>query len=261
MNLVAASRLQKTKTQTDNIRPMYNNIKRIIDDIKSCEGIEKVVFAQQREVKNAVYILMTSDRGLCGGYNVNVSKEALAHINAHKDVEASIITIGSKGWEYFKRRGKNILHRYPAASESTAVENAEAIGKIVADMYKSGEADEVYLVYTHFESILSHIPYIVKLLPISAEPDDQAFPGTKEYEPDIHTFLDSAVPMYLNMYIYGAMMESAVCEQAARMTSMDAASRNATAIIDELTLEYNRNRQGMITQEITEIVSGANALQ
>jgi len=264
MNLVAASKLQKAKVRLDDIRPMYSDIKKVMEHIRA--GISddmNVPFAEDREVKNIVYIVLTGDRGLCGGFNATVSKEALAYVDAHKNVNAKIIAVGSKGWDYFRRRKKEIVHRCEGASEATSFTDAEVIGNIVAKMYEEGEVDEVYIVYTHFESVLTHIPYIEKLLPLRMAESDDFDPGsfTMSYDPDIITFIKNAVPMYLNITIFGAMMESAVCEQASRMTSMDSATRNATEIIDDLTLEFNRKRQGMITQEITEIVSGANAQQ
>ena len=264
MDLVSASKLQKAKAQLDDIRPLYDNMQLVMDGIKSCMGGEdEIDFARAREVKSAAYIVLSSDRGLCGGYNTNVAKEALTRINENSGVEEKIIAVGSKGWEYFKRRGKNVVEKCAGPSEATTYANAEYIGNKVAEMYTSGEADEVYLVYTHFETVLSHVPGIVKLLPIKADSDGSGPPvvASMTYDPDINTFISYAVPMYLNTTVFGAMIESMVCEQASRMTSMDAATRNASEIIDDLTLEYNRKRQNMITQEITEIVSGANALQ
>ena len=264
MDLVAASKLQKSKSRLDDIRPLYDNIKLVMDGIRlGVDSDKEIPFAEEREVKSIAYIVLTSDRGLCGGFNANVSKEAFACIEANRDKKDKVIAVGSKGSDYLRRRNKNIVHRVPGATEATAFENAESIGSRVASMYKSGEVDEVFLIYTHFESVLTHIPYIVRLLPFITESNDSGNYGAIPmlYDPDVRTFIEYAVPMYLNITIYGAMMESAVCEQAARMTSMDAATRNATEIIDDLTLEYNRKRQGMITQEITEIVSGANALQ
>jgi len=264
MNLVAASKLQKAKGRMDDIRPMYNDIKDVMAKIRAGVSDDmEIPFAEAREIKNIAYIVLTSDRGLCGGFNATVSKEALAYVEALKDKNAKIIAVGSKGWDYFRRRGKEIVYRCEGASEATAFTDAEALGNLVADMYTNGEVDEVYIVYTHFESVLTHIPYIERLLPLrmAASEDFDAGAFTMSYDPDIITFIKNAVPMYLNMTIFGAMMESAVCEQASRMTSMDSATRNASDIIDDLTLEFNRKRQSMITQEITEIVSGANALQ
>jgi len=264
MNLVAASKLQKAKARLDDIRPMYSDIKKVMENIRAGVSDEmNVPFAEAREVKNILYIVLTSDRGLCGGFNATISKEALAYVEALKDKKAKIIAVGSKGWDYFRRRGKEIVHRCEGASEASSFSDAEDLGYRVAEMYSSGEVDEVYIVYTHFESVLTHIPYIEKLLPLrmAASENFDAGSFTMSYDPDINTFIKHAVPMYLNITIFGAMMESAVCEQASRMTSMDSATRNAAEIIEDLTLEYNRKRQSMITQEITEIVSGANALQ
>jgi len=266
MNLVSASKLQKAKTRLDHIRPLFDNLNVVMDTIKKgLDSDTELAFAQEREVKNIAYIVLSSDRGLCGGYNTNISKEALAFIDANHsktDKQEKILAIGTKGWEYFKRRGKNIVFRNPGPSEATSFADAEVLGNKIAQMYTSGEADEVYIVYTHFQTILAHVPYIVKLLPIRTETSVPASnPVQMTYDPDAKSFMEHAVPMYLNISIYGAMMESAVCELASRMTSMDSATRNATDIIDDLTLEYNRKRQGIITQEITEIVTGANALQ
>jgi len=315
MDLVAASKLQKAKSRLGDIRPLFDNMKTVMSGIKSSiAGLElgydeeAPPFTEEREVKCIAYIVLTSDRGLCGGFNVNVSKEALALIDANDGVEEKIIAVGSKGWEYFRRRQKNVVKRFVSASELTVFEDAEEIGRMVSEMYTSGEVDEVYLVYTHFETVMSHTPCFEKLLPIRADSggsgtddsgnadstesisstgsetdsisktasagvnaggssgdnadgaDDESGNDFMTYEPDVKTFITLAVPMYLNTSIYAAMIESTVCENASRMTSMDAAARNANEIIDDLTLEYNRKRQGIITQEITEIVSGANAL-
>jgi len=264
MNLVAASKLQKAKARLDDIRPMYSDIKKVMENIRAgvSEDME-IPFAEAREVKNILYIVLTGDRGLCGSFNATVSKEALAYVEALKDKSAKILAVGSKGWDYFRRRGKEIAHRCEAASEASSFADAEALGNRVAEMYSSGDVDEVYIVYTHFESVLTHIPYIERLLPLKMSASEEADTTSSfmSYDPDIKTFIKNAVPMYLNITIFGAMMESAVCEQASRMTSMDSATRNATEILEDLTLEYNRKRQGMITQEITEIVSGANAQQ
>jgi len=266
MNLVAASKLQKAKNRLDNVRPMYSDIKDLMEKIRAGVSDDmEVPFAEEREVKNVAYIVLTSDRGLCGAYNALVSKEAFAYVDGmnKKDIGEKIIAVGTKGWDYFRRRNKEIILRCEGPSEATAFADAEALGHKVTEMYKSGEVDEVYIVYTHFESVLSHIPYIEKLLPLKTASSEDFDPGssTMSYDPDPITFLEHAVPMYLNMTIFGAMIESAVCEYASRMTSMDSATRNASDIIDDLTLEFNRKRQGIITQEITEIVSGANALQ
>ncbi|MCL2152255.1 MAG: ATP synthase F1 subunit gamma [Oscillospiraceae bacterium] len=268
MDLVATSKLQKARLRFDDFLPMCENIKLVMEGVKASiggegEGEEEVEFAESRDVKSIAYVVLTSDRGLCGGFNVNISKEALAFINANEGKDAKIIAVGSKGADYFRRRGKQVVFKYAGASESAVFESAELIGDRVTAMYKSGEVDEVYLIYSHFESVLAHSPRMEKLLPIMADPDngDDAGNIDMKYDPDVGTFISYAVPMYINITVFGAMLESALCEYSSRMTSMDSATRNATDLIDDLTLEYNRVRQGLITQEITEIVSGANALK
>lgn len=264
MNLVSASKLQKAKARLDDIRPMYSDIKKVMENIRAgaTDG-ENIPFAEPREVKNIAYIVLTGDRGLCGAFNTTLAKEAFAYIEAKekKGMNPKVIAVGSKGWDYFRRRGKDIALRTEAASEASSFSDAEALGNMLAKMYEDEEVDEVYIIYTHFQSVLAHIPYIEKLLPlkIDAEQQDSSVTSFMSFDPDINTFIKNAVPMYLSITIFGAMMESVVCEQAARMTSMDSATRNAEEIIDDLTLLFNRTRQGLITQEITEIVSGANA--
>ena len=260
MNLVSASKLQRAKAQLTLVRPMLDNIKQVMDGVASGDALTDNPFFEKRELKNAAYLVVTGDRGLCGGYNLNIAKEALALIE-RADVPEKIVAVGSKGCDYFNRRGKNIVERYPGFSEAGAYENAEAIGKLLLGMYTSGEVDEVYVVYTRFESILSHEPKTVKVLPLGEPEVAGEASAMMLYDPDVNTFLDYAIPLYINTIVYGAMVESNVCEHASRMTSMDSASRNAEEIIDHLTLVYNRQRQGAITQEITEIVSGANAIQ
>jgi F-type H+-transporting ATPase subunit gamma len=271
MNLVAASKLQKVKAQMDNIRPLFSNIKLVMDGIKSSKDMIDNVFVEKRDVKSIAYVVITSDRGLCGGYNINVAKKALSHINENKDKEEKIIAVGAKGLEYLRRRKKNVVQRFRGVTDESVFEDAESIGGQILSMYTSGEVDEVYIVYTRFITLMAHEPNIIRILPVGIDqeageqdvpvPDASGYTTFMFYEPDVNTFMTYAMPMYLNTSVYGAMVESAVCEQASRMTSMDAATRNATEILDDLTLDYNRKRQGMITQEITEIVSGANALQ
>ncbi|MCL2767706.1 MAG: F0F1 ATP synthase subunit gamma, partial [Synergistaceae bacterium] len=147
MDLVATSKLQKAQIRLNAIRPLYNETKRVMGGIKDFDGQSNNIFLRTREVKNTAYIIITSDRGLCGGYNVNVSKAALAHML--EDKREKMITVGLKGWEYFSRRRKNILQRYVGVSETALYADAERIGNLLASLYKSGEVDEAYVVYTH----------------------------------------------------------------------------------------------------------------
>ena len=279
MNLVAASKLQKARQRMDTTRPMFDKFKRIIDGVKiSGEDIENP-FTEKREVKNAAYIVITSDRGLCGAYNTSVAKEAFSFIEGNVGVGEKIIAVGSKGYDYLRRRGKDIVYRHLGSSENMTFEDATVIGDKAVRMFLRGDVDEVYIVYTHFLSMLSSMPKIEKVLPIDTKPSDEAGQVSSqekseptarsdeekayarmEYDPGVNDFLKDAAPLYLKMVLYGAMIESVVCEHVSRMTSMEAASRNAEEIHEDLKLEYNRKRQGLITQEIIEIVGGASAL-
>ena len=264
MNLVATSKLQKARNRLENMRPLSSSLTEVMDSIRACvDDFDDIDFCKEREVKNIAYIVFTSDRGLCGSYNANVLKEALALVEANGDKQEKIIAIGRKGWEYFYRRGKKIEHRSHAASELASYSDAEVLGALVGKMFLSGEVDEVYVVSTRFQTVLSHIPNVAKLLPFKVERRDASSGSSPSmsFDPDPATFIQHAIPMFLNISIFSAMLESAVCEQASRMTSMDSATRNATEIIDKLTLEFNRVRQSKITQELIEIVTGANAVK
>ena len=260
MNMVATTKLQKVKSWLQAARPYAEESKRMLDQLKCSEQVSEHVFWSEREGVRAAYVLITSDRGLCGSYNTNISAEALRHME-ESGREEQIITIGLKGREYFARRGKQILRSYQGISETAFYEDARRIADELLTLYRSNEVDEIYVVYTHFASVLTHEPQVVRVLPVGAEANSNVDAPSDslemKYEPDLQAVLDYAVPAYLGAFLYSALLESAACEQAARMVSMEAATKNATEIIDELTRMYNRKRQAYITQEITEIIGGA----
>ncbi len=265
MNLVAASKLQKAKLRQQETKPYFNQTQKVIASVvNNSKGI-KHPFLIERDGKKTVVITLTSDRGLCGGYNSNISKEVYSFVKDREDV--SLVTVGTKGRDYFKRRNVNIIESLIGVSENPHYGDAAKIGQIVLDLYMNGEIDEVYLAYTEFESTISHIPKLTRILPVDTSEFDEIEEEEKHslslmrYEPGEEEVLNFLIPKYINTVIYGALVESATCEQAARMTSMDSATDNADGMITSLNLVYNRARQGAITQEITEIVSGANALK
>ncbi len=264
MNLVAASKLQKAKLRQQQTNPYFTETQRVIASVvKNSKGITHP-YLTKREGKKVAIIILTSDRGLCGGYNSNISKAAHSFIKSRGDV--STITVGTKSRDYFKRRNVNTLKSFTAISENPHYEDAAKIGQIVLDLYTKGEIDEVHLAYTEFESTISHIPKITRILPVDTskfevEEEEKTSHSLMRYEPGEEEVLDFLIPQYVNTVIYGALVEAATCEQAARMVSMDSATDNADGMISSLNLVYNRARQGAITQEITEIVSGANALK
>lgn len=265
MNLVSASKLQKAKGNLSKTKPFYEETFRVIGNvINNSKGINHP-YLQNREGGKSLVILVTSDRGLCGGYNANINKY-VAKFMQENDENVELIIIGSKGRDYFKRRGATIIKTLLGVSEKPSYEVARTIGELALNQFVAGEFSKVYIAYTEFITTLSHEPTIRRLLPVdisefenSGEEDNKL--SIMSYEPDEEEVLSYIVPKYINTTIYGGLVDSATCQQAARMTSMDSATENAYSMIDSLTLQYNRARQGAITQEITEIVSGANALE
>ena len=260
MGMVAATKLQKDRTRLLSARVFLDETKKMVDDLPRCERMTQHSLFTPREVQNTAYIVVTSDRGLCGSYNANLLQKTMAHMNEGRNEK--VIAIGYKGYDYLKRHGKNILHRYVEVLETAFYEDAERIAAYLLSQYASGEIDEAYVAYTRFESALSHIPSVEKILPLvspGAKETNQA--GDMNYEQGVDSFIDHAVPLYLGAFLYAALNESVACEQAARMVSTDSATKNAENIIHKLTRAYNRRRQATITQEISEVVGSANMLK
>lgn len=258
MNLVASSKLNRARSRLNDTQPFFNETRKVIANIvNGSKGIDHPFLEQRATGKKAV-IVITGDRGLCGGYNVNVSKMAMTVVDT-KD-NTSVITVGSKGRDYFKRRGANVVESFIGISEKPAYTDALKIGRLALDLFINQQADEVYIAYTEFISTITSEPKLIKILPVDAndfKTDTSKSSALTIYEPDEEAVLDYIIPKYVNTVIFGAMVESAVCELGARMTAMDSATENATEMVDKLNLLYNRARQGAITQEITEIVSGS----
>ncbi len=260
MNLVASSKLTRAKNRLMDTRPFFQETRKVIAGVvNGSKGISHP-FLEQREVKKKAIILITGDRGLCGGYNANVSKAAMSHAEDVNNVSA--ITVGSKGREFFKRRGIKIIESFTGISEKPGYSDALKIGQLALDLFTKGEADEIYLAYTELITTLYSEPKVIKVLPVDVNEftnndGDSSGQSLTIYEPDEEAVLEYVIPKYINTVIFGAMVESAVCELGARMTAMDSATENASEMIDSLNLLYNRARQGQITQEITEIVGGS----
>ena len=257
MDMVAGAKLQKVKVQLEAARPLAKETARIIDNIKNCDDALENIYVMPRKVKNTAYVVITGDRGLCGGYNTNISQSALAHMNGKNE---KIIAVGLQGLDFFKRRGKRIVSKYSGLSETAFYENAHLISSLLMLLYKSHAVDEAFIAYTRFDSALSHTPQIAKVLPLGEQTTVFGY-SQMQYECGVDSFLEHALPIYLNAMIYAAIVESSTSEQAARMLNMDSAVSNASDIIENLTKMYNRKRQAVITQEIGEIVNAANALE
>ena len=259
MELVSTSKLRKSRKQLELTRPYYNTVESSIREILANTKGVKYDLLERREVKNRLIIVLTSDRGLAGGYNINVIRKAESYID--DKVGTKFILVGVEAREYFKRRYDGIVEEFSYISEEPSYNNAAKIGSICYDLYRKKEIDEVLLVYTHFSTVLSLVPSMVKLLPAeSIEKEGNMENRLIEYEPSAEEVLNRLVKDYISITIFGAMIESAASEQASRRNSMKNATDNANDMFESLSLRFNRARQAQITQEITEIVSGANAL-
>lgn len=253
MNMVAASKLQKEKARLAANEPFFRESAAILSHLKHAQDITEHPFFKPRAVKNTAYLVITSDKGFCGSYNTNIAEAALTHMSDKR--KEQIFVLGAKGYAFFSRHGKQILQKYDDSLDSVSYDTAARMSRQLTDLFFSNSVDEIYIAYTKFESVLIHTPQIEKLFPI----DTAAKPKhSMKYEPDLSSFIDAAVPLYLSAFIYNALLESFACEQASRMLSMDTAADNAADIMDKLTHVYNRRRQAAITQEINELVSGTN---
>ena len=257
MNMVAASKLQRDRARLEAARPFLREARGMVFRPHGMPAGN--TFFGQRRVKRSAYLVITGDRGLCGGYNTNLAQAALAHMEEHGKNEG-VVAVGLKGYDYCRQRGKNILRRFNDVLEAAFFEDAERIAACLAELYESGEADEVYVAYTAYKSALVHEPQVERLLPLGAGEDTPRLDDMR-YDTGLSDFLDHAVPVYLSAFVYAALLESSACEQAARMVSMDTAVSNAEEIMDSLTRAYNRRRQTTITQELSELVASANVME
>lgn len=258
MDIVASTKLYRVRAQLEGVRPIYWQLKRIVEEAGREEAAQDHIYYAGREVRNSLYIILTSDRGFSGGYNANIVAKALDHMNQGKNEK--ILVVGSKGYEYFKKREKNIIRKVIDLPDAQVYYGAESIARWVINLYRSGEVDEVFIAYTHFVNVLSYTPCVERLLPVVTGNEPPLAWSERKYEPDLATFIDHTIPLYLHMSLFRAFSEAHTCEQAARMISMDEAGKNAEEMIEELTRMYNRKRQAAITQELTEIVGSTNIL-
>ncbi len=262
MKLVSAGKLRKAKAIFEKTNENSHYITHTIGEIfnSSYEDIPQKYLAGNREVKTTCYIVVTSGRGLCGGFNSSILKEAQKDIDA--DWEPPVIyAIGAKGKEYFEKRGYDVRGDYLAPPENISFLETREISRPILEMYDKGEIDEVVLIYTSFISSMEQEVKNVILLPFEVEHDPEIIRNTKqiEYEPSVEAVFNYLVPKYVEMMIHAAVVESATCEHAARRMAMENATDNAREMLDQLSLTYNRARQSAITDEIIEIVAGSEA--
>lgn len=265
MYLISSSKLRKARCQLNDVQPYFEKVTRTISDIlHRTEGVEHIYFDTRPGRPHKVgYIVITGDKGLAGAYNHNVLRlvdERLQH-----ESDPTLFLIGQAGRNYFHHRGVPVDGEFMYTAQDPTVYRAREIGETFIELFRKGHLDEVYVVYTEMVSPMAMEPKIIKLLPL----DREAFPWTPRrsadgserhvvtYVPSPNHVLNHIVPSYLKGLLFGALVESFCSEQNARMTAMDTATDNARTLLKELSLQYNRARQSAITQEITEIVGGA----
>ena len=259
MELVASSKLRKAKEKVENSRPYFNTLYDTMRKIsRSTKGL-KSQFTVDRDTGKKGYIVVAGDRGLAGGYNSNVLKTAVSHMDNQK---YPVIAVGKKSMDFFNKRGYPLHGKFSSGAESIDVAEIHQISEEAIALYKSGEIDELYIVFTKFVSALTQEPQIIKLLPLKFDDEGAAAKSSLTvYEPSPEGVFDYLVPKYIDGIIFGAIVESFASEQGARRTAMESATDNAEDMIGSLQLKYNRARQATITQEISEIVAGAEALK
>lgn len=271
MKMVAAAKLRKAQNRIIETRPYASKMKEVVARLVYNAGGDNVMLRKPDEIKNVLFVVIGSDRGLCGGFNNNLFKKVESSIGKdfatyHKSGNLSLLTIGSKATKHFGKRKYKIVEDYPNFFDSLEFHRISKIMKGIIKAFEAGRYDSVYIAYNEFKSVIAQNRLIEQVLPI--EPgsllDEADFTKSSSeyiYEPGVGEILDELLPLHLNMQLWKAILESNAAEQGARMTAMDNATENAKELQDELRLEYNRARQSAITTEISEIISGAQALE
>lgn len=257
MELVASSKLRRAKERAEATRPYFTTLYQTLEDIALSNTDFSSPFVKPKEVGKACYVVIAGDRGLAGGYNNNLFKAVWEDMG---EQSVCVLPIGKKAVEYCAHRGLESVSDDYASVEDVSLRDCFSIAELLCEEFRKGSFDALYVGYTKFVSMLSQQPDVVKLLPIRHEREDSGKARSLiEYEPSAGAVYNAIVPEYVGGLLWGAVAESLASELGARRTAMDAASKNAGEMIEDLSLKYNRARQGAITQEITEIVAGAEA--
>ena len=255
----AASKLQHARARLPAAREMAAEAERLVGVARQSVGAAEHPLVRHRAVRQTGCVVIASEKGLCGEYNATICKSAYSYMREQKNEK--IIAVGTSAFDFFLRQNMRIYEKAITVTEKTLYEDAVQIADLVLQMYLTREIDEVYVAYMRFGSTLVHEPRILKILPVYQRTEHSLWYDLVEFEQDADTFLTAAAHIYLSAIIYSALTEALACEQAARMTSMDAASESAAELIEKLNLVYNRTRQSLITQEISEIVAAVSVLQ
>jgi F-type H+-transporting ATPase subunit gamma len=259
MEMVAAANLRKAQRAAEAARPYSDKLKEVVGSIAAGSKSLKHPMLQTREVKKTGYLVITSDKGLAGGYNANVLRKVMAEIHERHQstAEYSVFVIGRKGSNFFRKRSIPILEEVTGVSDTPTFADVKSVAASAVANFENGTYDQLFLVYNEFKNAITQVPTVKRLLPMENVPGTAT--ASYEYEPSPEGVLEVLLPKYAETLIYSAVLEGKASEFGARMTAMNSATKNATKMISGYTLAYNRARQASITQEISEIVAGANA--
>lgn len=262
MELVSTAKLKRAKNRLERTKPYFETVYSTVQEILRTEKNLKHEFLTVRDVNKTLYIIITGDRGLCGGYNNNAMKIVSEDVTDKS--KAGIITIGKKSRDYFTKNGFEVMKDYTQISENPQYAHAQEIARTALHWFANEKVDEIKLVYTQMNSAISQEAKMIQLLPVTGDgvaSIEAKRSGYTNYEPSPETVLAYVIPKYIESVLYGALIESSASEQAARRLAMESASDNAVDMIQELAISFNKARQAAITQEISEIVGGSEALK
>jgi len=263
MEMVAASKMRKAQDRMAASRPYADKMRVVINHLAFAHSEYKHSYLEERDVKRVGFIVVSSDRGLCGGLNNNMFKATLSSMKEWQDknVDIDLCTIGSKATSFFKRIS-NLKASATHLGDAPGVTDIIGTVKVMLDAYDNGEIDRLYVVYNRFVNTMTQSPTVLQMLPVMQAEEDKELVHHWDYiyEPDAKAVLDGLLVRYIESQVYQGVVENVACEMAARMVAMKAASDNAGSLIDDLQLVYNKARQAAITQELSEIVAGASAV-
>ena len=266
MEMVAASKMRRAQERGMASRPYAERLRRTMGHLSKANPEYKHPFVVEREIKRVAYIVVSTDRGLCGGLNINLFRKLLGELKMWKSkgVEVDVSIIGSKARSFFNRMGGKIIAEQSGLGDTPHLDQLIGLMKVTMDAYRDGQVDRVFLVGNEFVNTMTQSPVVKQLLPIAQDAGDadDELPSTWDYlyEPEATELLDDVLMRFVESQIYQAVVENVACEMAARMVAMKSATENAGDIIDGLQLAYNKARQTAITQELAEIVGGAAAV-
>jgi F-type H+-transporting ATPase subunit gamma len=268
MKMVSAAKLRRAQTAIESARPYVLKLNDVIGNLISGLGdnYSNELTEKRDTVNNAVFVVIGSDRGLCGSFNTNLFKEAYKHITEtylkeNPNVNVKVITVGKKAGSFFSKTKLEVISKYPDVFTNLEFTTAQKIIEDVKSKYISGEYDRVFVYVNNFINVIKQEPSLNQILPIQTNENTDSKKSDYVFEPNEKSILDVLLPKLLNISVWRFLLESNAAEQAARMMAMDNATNNAKELVDKLNIVYNRERQAAITTEMLEIVGGANALE